>query len=153
MCGSNMSATIKARCRRHAALMIVLSVLFTLRVAAQALQRWWPLDCLPPFDAWQGSDLPYPLLLSMQVLIVAVMCRVWWRTLRGTNPVSRRAGLWLAGFGAIYMTGSVLRIAVGLTVSNASPWFSAWIPAAFHVLLATFLLTAAHYHLRARATV
>ncbi|MFT5175099.1 MAG: hypothetical protein ACI8W7_003288 [Gammaproteobacteria bacterium] len=131
--------------------MIVLSALFMLRVAAQALQRWWPLDRLPPFDAWQGSDLSYPLLLSMQMLIVVAMCRVCWHTLRGTHPVSRRAGRWLAGLGAIYMSGSLLRIAVGLTVSHASPWFSAWISSVFHVLLAAFLLTAAHYYLRARA--
>ena len=104
MCGSNMSATINVRSSRHAALMIVLSALFTLRVAAQALQRWWPQDGLPPFDAWQGSSLSYPLLLSMQVLIVAAMCRVGWRTLRGTTTVSGRAGRWLAGLGAIYMT-------------------------------------------------
>jgi hypothetical protein len=139
-----------AASKRHALLLVVLTALFVLRVGGQALQRWYPLHLLPPFDAWQGSNAPYPLLLSMQVLLVAVMFRVCWRTARGTNTPHRRLGVWLAACGVIYMAGSVLRIAIGLTVADAPAWFSAWISAVFHLVLAGFVLTVAHHHLRAR---
>ncbi len=139
-----------AASKRHALLLFGLTALFVLRVGGQALQRWYPLHVLPPFDAWQGSNAPYPLLLSMQLLLVFVMLRVCWRTARGTNPPRRRLGIWLAACGVIYMAGSVLRIVIGLTVADAPAWFSAWISAVFHLVLAGFVLTAAHHYLRAR---
>jgi len=44
---------------------------------------------------------------------------------------------------------SVGRIVVGLSVPAAPAWFSTWIPAVFHVVLAAYVLTLAHYHRRA----
>ena len=134
----------------HGLLLLFLTVLFALRVCGQALQRWYPTQILPPFDAWQGSSLSYPVLLSMQLLILAAMFRVAWRTAHGTNRPNRRIGRWLAGLGTIYMIGSIFRIATGLAVGDAPAWFSAWISAVFHLVLAGFVLTAAHFHLRMR---
>ena len=37
-----------------------LSAAFLVRVAGQAVQRWFPQGFLPPFEAWQGSGIPYP---------------------------------------------------------------------------------------------
>ena len=54
--------------------------------------------------------------------------------------------LWIGG---LYLAGSLLRIAVGLAVPAAHPWFSTWIPAAFHVVLAGYVLALARVHLRA----
>ncbi|MDB5802156.1 MAG: hypothetical protein JWL63_3095 [Rhodocyclales bacterium] len=45
------------------------------------------------------------------------------------------------------MGGSIWRLVVGLAIPEASAWFSAWIPAVFHVLLASFVLTLAVYNL------
>jgi hypothetical protein len=115
--------------------------LFALRVLAQALQFWLPQSFLPPFHAFQGSRLPYSLLLSAQVVILAVMVRIAWRTQRSTRVPSRVANKALAWAGGIYMAVSLGRIAVGLTLPDAPAWFSTWIPAAFHVVLAGFVLT------------
>ena len=52
----------------------------------------------------------------------------------------------LAWIGGIYMAGSLARLAVGLAVTDAPPWFTAWISAVFHVVLAGFVLTLAAYH-------
>jgi hypothetical protein len=41
------------------------------------------------------------------------------------------------------MLGSVLRIGVGLLVPAAPPWFSTWIPATLHLVLAGYVLTLA----------
>jgi hypothetical protein len=92
---------------------------------------------LPPFDAFQGSNLSYPLLLGSQVAILAVM------VFFSIRPRGGRVLLWLGSF---YMAGSLARIAVGLAVPGAHPWFSAWIPAAFHVVLAAYVLVLARFH-------
>jgi hypothetical protein len=112
-----------------------LTFLFSLRVAGQAIQLWAPQPFLPPFDAFQGSNLPYPVLLGAQVGILAVMVFCNLRRPRGGRVLR-----WL---GAIYMTGSVLRIVVGLAVPSAPAWFSTWIPAAFHLVLAAYVLALA----------
>jgi len=127
----------------------MLTVLFAMRVFGQALQRWAPQPFLPPFDAFQGSNLPYWLLLSVQLVILVVMIVVARRVQTGSLAPSARAGTVLALVGWIYMTLSVGRIAVGLSAPAAPAWFSTWIPAVFHVVLAAYVLTLAYYHRRA----
>jgi hypothetical protein len=75
------------------------------------------------------------VLLSSQVLILGVMifCNL-------RPPKGGRALLWIGG---LYMAGSLLRIAVGIALPSAPAWFSAWIPAAFHLVLAGYVLTLA----------
>jgi hypothetical protein len=119
---------------RRAALWL-LTFLFALRVAGQAIQRWAPQAWLPPFDAFQGSELPYGVLLGSQLVILAAMARFAVRV-----PRPRRVFLWTGG---IYMAGALARIAIGILVPAAPAWFSAWIPAFFHVVLAAYLLTLA----------
>jgi hypothetical protein len=118
-----------------------LTFLFSLRVAGQAMQRWAPQSWLPPFDAFQGGNLPYPVLLASQILILGLMIFFNLRSRKG-----RPALLWIGG---LYMAGSLLRIAVGLAVPGAPPWFSTWIPAVFHVVLAGYVLALARVHPRA----
>lgn len=128
-----------------------LSALFAVRVLGQAVQRWMPQPSLPSFEAFQGSGLPYWLLLSVQLLILVVMVRVAARVQAGRLAPSRRAGRWLGWAGAAYMAFAVGRIVVGLGVPDAAAWFKTWIPAFFHVVLAGFVLTVARYHLRRSA--
>ena len=69
--------------RIHFNLMLLLSVLFVLRVAAQLVQALHEVPFLPPFDAWQGSSTPYPALLGAQVVIIAILAVVLWRVRAG----------------------------------------------------------------------
>jgi hypothetical protein len=121
-----------------------LTVLFAIRVGGQAVQRWIPEPYLPPFAAFQGSRLPYPALLLAQLVILSLMARVCWRAWHGTLPRNARKARLLGWAGAAYMTGSLLRIAIGVLVPSASVWFRAWIPGIFHVILAAFVLCLAH---------
>ena len=125
-----------------------LSFLFALRVLGQAVQRWAPQDFLPVFGAFQGSELPYWLLLSAQLVILAAMAFASWRVQSGRLVLGGRAGNALAWAGGIYMAGSLARIAVGLAVPAAPDWFRTWIPAVFHVVLAAYVLTLALCHRR-----
>jgi uncharacterized membrane protein HdeD (DUF308 family) len=128
--------------------MALLTAFFGLRVAGQAVQFWMPQSFLPAFDEFQGSRLSYSTLLLTQLLILALMLRTCLRIGTGTSVPDRQLGTGLAWFGSIYMAGSVARIAVGIAVPTAPAWFSTWIPAFFHLILAGFVLTAAHYHHR-----
>ena len=132
---------------RHVLVMALLTGLFGLRVAGQAVQFWMPQSFLPTFDLFQGSTLRYSTLLLIQLLILGLMLRTCLRIGGGIGVPDRRLGRGLAWFGGIYMAGSVARIAVGIAMPSAPAWFSAWIPAFFHLVLAGFVLTAAHYHL------
>ena len=62
------------------------------------------------------------------------------------NLARPRGGPVLLWFGIVYMAGSVVRIIVGLAVPAAPAWFSAWIPALFHVVLAGYVLALARFH-------
>jgi hypothetical protein len=121
----------------------LLTVLFAVRVAGQAIQAWWPQPFLPPFRNFQGSHLAYPLLLTAQLLILAVMLRSSWKVQRGTWAPSARAAAALFWCGVLYMTASLARLAIGLGVAAAPPWFRAWISGVFHLVLAGFVLTLA----------
>jgi hypothetical protein len=133
----------------YAAALWLLTMLFAMRVFGQALQRWAPQPLLPPFDAFQGSNLPYWLLLSVQLAILVAMMVVCRRVQTGSLAPSARAGTVLMWAGWLYMTVSVGRIVVGLSAPAAPAWFSTWIPAVFHVVLAAYVLTLAYYHRRA----
>ena len=127
----------------YGAALAVLSLLFALRVAGQALQRWTPQAYLPDFGSFQGSSLPYPVLLSAQLVILVLMIRATYRVSNGEYRRSAKATRVLWWLGAIYMIASLSRMAAGFAFAHASSWFTAWIPAFFHVVLAGFLLTLA----------
>jgi hypothetical protein len=132
---------------RFAALLLpTLTLLFALRVAGQVLQRWWPLSFLPEFHAFQGSRLPYVVLLPAQLVILALMLRISQRVRQGTLAPRARLGRGLAWAGWIYMTAALLRLAIGMSVPTAPAWFRTWIPGFFHLVLAGFVLSLAAYH-------
>lgn len=122
------------------------TLLFMARVLGQMIQRWLPQPWLPPFESFQGSGLPYWLLLSAQAAILIAMARYAWRAHAGRFLAQRRTGSVLFWFGSIYMAGSLARIIVGIAIPSAPAWFSTWIPAIFHVVLAGYVLTLASCH-------
>jgi hypothetical protein len=126
--------------------MPLLTALFALRVAGQALQRWTPQPWLPPFGAWQGSTLDYRALLAIQLSMLAGMAWTSWRARTGLLRPRIGAARWLRAAGCLYMAAAVSRIAIGVAVPAAPRWFSAWIPASFHLVLAGFVLAWAGYH-------
>jgi hypothetical protein len=100
------------------------------------------------FQTFQGSNLPYWLLLSFQLVILFIMVRLVWRMQRGALVPVFRTGKVLLWTGCIYMIVSLGRIIVGAILPDAPAWFSTWIPAAFHLVLAAFVLTLGFFHHR-----
>lgn len=113
--------------------------MFSLRVFAQLLQAWSPVEALPPFEAWASGALPYWVLVICQVLIIIACARVIWRLSRGLIMPSVATGKFLLSLGGIYFGLMCLRLIIGLTVATGHYWFSARLPTFFHLLLAGFM--------------
>ena len=113
-----------------------LTALFLLRILAQPLADRIP--ALPPFDAWQGSRLTYPMLLVSQLAILALMV---WGNLRapGLSAQPRLARV-LTLAGAAYFVTMFVRLGVGLLWADAPVWFERPLPAFFHLVLASWVL-------------
>lgn len=126
----------------------ILCALFAARVVGQFVQVLSPQPFLPPAQDFQGSNLPYGVLLATQLAILAAMVAVTGRLQRGALRPRRRTGIVLGIGAALYMAVALGRIAVGLAVPDAPSWFRAWIPASFHVVLAAFVGMLCLYHLR-----
>jgi hypothetical protein len=136
----------------HTVALTTLTALFAVRIVAQAMQRQLPLPFLPPFCAFQGSTLPYAILLPAQIVVVAIMLAVVWRVHIGALEPRPHLSRWLTVAGAIYVAAMLTRLGVGLTVPIAPAWFRAAIPTAFHFVLAIFVLVLAAYHRQPRRT-
>ena len=134
--------------RRCAVAFGVLSLAFGGRVLAQAIQRWGPVSFLPPFDDFQGSGLPYTVLLGAQLLILAIAAAVLVRMQRGKGLISPRMIIPVTVFSALYLAVMAVRLVLGLSVLSDSGWFSTWIPTVFHLVLASMMMLIAAYQHR-----
>ncbi len=106
------------------------------RVLGQGLVAFFHVDFLPPMDAWYSGLIPYPMLLSIQIAILAVQARVsrdLWRS-SGYFAVRRpRAGGWLCRFSYLYF--AVILARFFLTSTHRIPIFFHWVLAAYVFLL------------------
>lgn len=131
----------------HVAVLRVLAFIFCLRVIGQFIQAVFPVGWLPPLSAWQGSKLPYWLLLALQLVILLLMFRIINRHASGSPQRSQRVGKWLLFVGSAYFLVMAARLVVGMGDLSAHVWFHRMIPAVFHLLLALFVLQLAAFHL------
>ena len=131
--------------RHHLLLMLLLSGLFALRVVAQLVQAVHEVPFLPSFEAWQGSAIPYPVLLGLQAIIVAVLMVLLWRV--HTNVISPRPWKHQACFalGGVYLGVMTFRLIAGWTFLAEYAWFAKSVPALFHIILAGLILILGHY--------
>ena len=134
--------------RWHAGALLALTLLFAGRVAAQLSQRVWPNPRLPAFDAWQSGLLAYWLLLAAQLAILAALSHqiacIW----RGSAVPHRGTGAILLLLGGAYMAGALIRLAAGATFLSDEPFFTAWLPGLFHLVLAAVVLVLGDFHFR-----
>ncbi|HEX6627058.1 MAG TPA: hypothetical protein VF105_03805 [Gemmatimonadaceae bacterium] len=107
---------------------------------------------MPRFESWHGGVLPYPALLFAQLLIIAWFTRTARRFNKGDVTPHRRRGMWVMAFGVVYFLTMLGRLILGLTVMRESRWFTSYLPTFFHLVLASFLLLYAHFHLRGATT-
>ncbi|MBI5450818.1 MAG: hypothetical protein HY940_05620 [Gammaproteobacteria bacterium] len=132
--------------RRYAFLLSILLAMFSLRVIGQLIQITSPVDFLPLLESWQGSDLPYTVLLSSQLVIIVLVTILAFRIHAGSLIPRRRLGKILWMFGILYFVIMFARLILGVTVLADYPWFAKPVPAIFHLVLSGMVLTLGHYH-------
>ena len=127
----------------HGKILALLTFLFLLRVAGQALVEIIPVDWLPGSEAWASGLLPYPALLAAQIVMLMVLAKI-------VKDVNRESGLFaerwrwsgfLIGVSKIYAAGMALRYVLTMIFFPDMRWFGGVIPISFHFVLAAFLYT------------
>jgi len=132
---------------RYGLVLWILLALFAFRVAAQLAVLFVPSTLLPDFEAWHSGVLPYWLLVVSQVAILALLAWTARQFSSGAVDPSRPAGVAALTFGALYFTTMLARLVLGLTVLSDRRWFSSRLPTFFHLVLASYLLVFAWFHI------
>lgn len=122
--------------------------LFSLRVLGQWIQTYNPVTWLPLLEQWQGSNIPYWLLLSVQLLIISLMVYLTYSYHHGKVAANRTKGHVLLCIGLIYFSTMLIRLLVGIFNLTNLSWFDKLIPAFFHLVLAGYIMLLASYHLQ-----
>ena len=133
--------------RAHVAVLVLLLAAFVLRVLAQLIQFYSEVDWLPSFAAWAAGGLPYPLLVGMQVFIIAIALNVIRKIAQNDLRPRRNWAFFLTGAGGVYFVAMAFRLLAGATFPADNTWFAASLPAIFHLILAGFVLALGHFHL------
>jgi putative CocE/NonD family hydrolase len=137
--------------RRCFWLLATLLFLFCLRVLGQILVAFFHVSFLPPMEEWFSGLLPYPELLTAQVLIIALYGRICldFARRRGyfTTP-RRRLGTGLLIFGSLYLGVMILRYVIRMSLYPHERWAGGGIPIFFHWVLSSFVLVLGGYHWR-----
>jgi hypothetical protein len=122
--------------------------LFAFRVVAQLAALLFKPSFLPTFESWHGGVLPYPFLLSIQILIFIWLVRTARQFSLGKTHPLRRFGMVIIIFGSLYFLLMLLRLLLGLTIFSEHRWFASYLPAFFHLVLASYLFLYGHFHFR-----
>lgn len=124
-----------------AALLWLLLLLFVLRVAGQLVVALRPPAWLPEMKQWYSGLIPYPVLLPIQLVFIAVMARIATDVGRSAGRFAEPGPAWgrgIVAFGILYAAAMGVRY---LRWRRTPPERRrAWIPIVFHVVLAAFLL-------------
>lgn len=132
----------------------VLTGLFFLRVVGQVLVAFFAVRTLPPMAEWYSGLLPYPILLPVQLVMLAVMARINGNISRGAGLFARprpKLGRLLGWVSVLYAAAMVLRYVLTMALHPERRWLHGTIPIVFHWVLAGYLWTLGRYHARVRA--
>ena len=131
-----------------AVLLWLLLEAFAARVLGQLLvavarPRW-----LPPMEAWFSGLLAYPILLTVQVVLILAMATIALGVGTGwpvpVTPGASVGGALVASAYA-YAATMVLRYAVRMSRRPDQRWFGGTIPIVFHLVLAAWLFVLGSY--------
>ncbi|MDH5736866.1 MAG: hypothetical protein OEZ23_01085 [Gammaproteobacteria bacterium] len=123
----------------------LLLILFSFRALAQWLQLEGDIEYLPAFEAWHSATIPYHWLLLSQILILAASTYVIFRIQTERYAFYTVRARWLLWIGSFYFVFMLARFLLSLTLLQTHPWFGATLPAAFHMVLAGFLIVLGFY--------
>ena len=130
----------------YAAILIITSLMFFFRVVAQLIQLLDPVKGLPQFEEWQSGVLPYPVLLSVQILILILLVKIVRNYIKGNVKIGRRRGVIFLFIGCVYFLIMFSRLICSIFFNKDESWFfDGTLAAFFHVVLSCFLIAHGHY--------
>ncbi len=135
----------------YSLLLAAFTLLFILRVCGQILVAIVDIDFLPPFELWYSGLLPYSVLLPIQILIIGVMLKIVLDFAKRSGffiTPKPRAAVFIKWFSYVYFLSMGARYVITMTLYPELRWFTGTIPIWFHMVLAAFLYTFSHYHLK-----
>jgi putative CocE/NonD family hydrolase len=145
---SNSSEALQ---RRYFWVLATLLFLFCLRVLGQVLVAFFHVSYLPPMEEWFSGLIPYPELLSAQILIIVLYGKVCLDFFRGHglfHTPRRAVGTGFLIFGSIYLSVMVVRYIIRMSLYAHERWAGGCIPIFFHWVLSSFLVVLGSYHCR-----
>ena len=134
----------------YAVVLGVLALLFLGRVLGQLLVATGYGGKLPPMDQWYSGLIPYPVLLPIQAVILALQAKVGLNLWRGSGAFARRSRRWgygLGWFSLLYFLVMLGRHVLTIALVAARPWWDGAIPIVFHWILPAYLFVLSRYHL------
>lgn len=137
--------------RRYFWALCILLFLFCLRVLGQFLVAFFKASFLPPMEEWMSGVVPYPELLTAQILIILLYGKVCLDFARGSGyfvTPRRRLGTGLLVFGLLYLGVMILRYIMRMGLYPHERWTGGCIPIFFHWVLSSFILVLGSYHRR-----
>ncbi len=137
--------------RRYFWALTALLFLFCLRVLGQILVAFFQVSFLPPMEEWFSGLVPYPELLTAQLLIIWLYGKICLDFARGRGYFvmpRRRLGAGLLVFGSLYLGVMILRYAMRMSLYPHERWAGGCIPIFFHWVLSSFILVLGSYHWR-----
>ena len=132
----------------HGAILALLTLLFFLRVLGQALVAFLGVTWLPPMEQWFSGLVPYPILLVIQIIMLASMVKISADICRGQGFFAIPRPRWsrvLIGFSALYAGAMIARYVLTMIFKPEMRWFGGTIPIFFHFVLAGFILVLGRY--------
>lgn len=135
-----MTTNLTERLRRFA-LWLCLGI-FLARVVGQIEVLLLAPSWLPKSSAWESGLIPYPVLLPLQILLIAWMAAIASDHSRGSGPMwvsGARARKRLTLFAALYASVMLLRLAVTAALPPHSLVDRGLIPILAHWDLAGFM--------------
>lgn len=137
--------------KRYFRVLCILLFLFCLRVLGQFLVAFFKAPFLPPMEEWMSGVVPYPELLTAQILIIGLYGKVCLDFARGSGFFvipRRRLGTGLLVFGSLYLAVMILRYVMRMGLYPHERWTGGCIPIFFHWVLSSFILVLGSYHWR-----
>ena len=127
----------------------LLTVLLFGRVIGQLIVCFRAPKWLPPMEQWQSGLVPYPLLVAVQAVVLALMVSI-------SLDFSRGAGFWVdphPDLGLVvlwwsyaYAAAMVVRYLVRMVRRPDQRWLGGTIPIIFHTVVAAFQWVFAAFH-------
>jgi hypothetical protein len=137
--------------RRYFWALSTLLFLFCLRVLGQFLVAFLHVSFLPPMEEWMSGLVPYPELLTAQILIIALygkICLDFFHKHGFFAAPRRTLGTGLLIFGSLYFGVMVIRYTIRMSLYPHERWTGGCIPIFFHWVLSSFILVLGSYHWR-----